>query len=245
MREPISIVISSYEHFDLTKRAVESISQYETTKNDEIIIVDGGSSDDTRYGLKFLVDNTPREVRIIEMSSTGHPALARDRQAGRDSAREDWVLWMDNDTEWRYGDFVERLQEVWTSVPNVGAIQPQRINQKGSIYGACYHKKNLEYAGTNTEGIAMGMYPEGACWMSHKSTFSQWEFDTSLRAFEDSDIGYQMWEKGLFVFCVNDVQVYHQQWASGAWDYAAKHPECRRKVIKKWSSVSSRRRYQQ
>jgi glycosyltransferase involved in cell wall biosynthesis len=242
MREPISIVISSYEQFEYTKKAVESIRQYESTIDDEIIIVDDGSSDDTICGLRFLVDNTAGEIRVIEMKNQGHPSLARNRQVGRGEASRNWVLWMDNDVEWRFGDFVGRLQMEWNTVPNTGAIQPQRINQKGSIYGACRHKQSLEYDGSNTKDtIATGMYPEGACWMSHRVTFEDWRFDVSLRGFEDSDLGYQFWEKGLSVVCVNDVQVYHRQWTSGAWNYVAKHPECRMQVISKWASVSSRR----
>jgi len=241
MRQPVSIVITSHEHFDYTRKAVLSILLCDSTKNDEIIIVDDGSSPATREGLYGLTRNVEREIRVLDLPGIGHPALARSRQTGGEHSRYDWVLWMDNDTEWRFGDPVERLQEVWKEIPDLGAIQPQRVNHKGTVYGACRHKANLEYDGSDTEGIAFGMYPEGACWMSHKSTFEKWEFDTRLAGFEDSDIGYQLYQAGLKVVCVNDVRVYHHQWVSGAWNYVHRHPETRTRVIEKWSHLNSER----
>lgn len=233
MREPVSFVVSSYNNYQLIANCVSQIKGI-TESDDEIIIVDDGSDKDIADRIVRL-NNIQTNIFVLFNSRGSGPGLSKCRKKGRELAKRDWVLFLDNDVDFRFGDPISDLQNYWNSVDNFGAIQPKRVNRNGSEYGANFFDRKLNYVGTDlSEPIAFGMYPEGAFWLTHRETFGKWNFNESLTSFEDSDIGFQMHFSGLKVASYNSYKIYHEQWGSGLWSYAENNPESRNNVIESW-----------
>jgi glycosyltransferase involved in cell wall biosynthesis len=91
---PVSVVIPTRNRRDLTLRAVGS-ALAQTRPPQEVIVVDDGSTDDTRASLEAAGD---RRVRVVTLDRPQGPAAARN--AGIDATRGEYVAFLDSDDTW-------------------------------------------------------------------------------------------------------------------------------------------------
>jgi succinoglycan biosynthesis protein ExoO len=91
--DTVSIVIPAYNAEDFLARAVHSALQ-QTYPVLEIVIVDDGSSDNTREVAQALKRDDLR-IKLITLSANGGPSIARN--AGFASAEGDWIAVLDAD----------------------------------------------------------------------------------------------------------------------------------------------------
>lgn len=99
MNPTISVVVTVYNRFELTKRAVESVLT-QTLPASEIILIDDGSFDGTSELLtRYISENsTWRErVRYTHQENQG-PGVARNK--GILLAKSEWLAFIDNDDLW-------------------------------------------------------------------------------------------------------------------------------------------------
>ncbi len=87
----ISVIIPTYNRREFLKRAISSLLK-QSHKSFEIIVVDDGSTDDTKKVLK----NYP--IRYIFQSNQGVSAA---RNRGAKEAKNEWIAFLDSDDEWR------------------------------------------------------------------------------------------------------------------------------------------------
>jgi glycosyltransferase involved in cell wall biosynthesis len=93
MSEPtVSVVIPSYNYGHFVTEAVESVLA-QTWRASEIIVVDDGSTDDTRQRLQPYADR----VRYLYQANQGLPAA---RNTGIRASRGDHVALLDSDDKW-------------------------------------------------------------------------------------------------------------------------------------------------
>jgi glycosyltransferase involved in cell wall biosynthesis len=89
----VSVIIPTYNRFDLLLKSIDSIIN-QTYKNFEIIIVDD-CSDDKRY--ETLLDN--KNVRYFRLKErSGLPAVTRN--FGIKQSVGDWIAFLDDDDVW-------------------------------------------------------------------------------------------------------------------------------------------------
>jgi glycosyltransferase involved in cell wall biosynthesis len=99
MSPNISVIVTVYNRFELTKRAVESVLA-QTVPVSEIILMDDGSFDGTSELLPRYIEANPawcERVRYIHQENQG-PGVARNN--GISLARGEWVAFLDNDDLW-------------------------------------------------------------------------------------------------------------------------------------------------
>jgi glycosyltransferase involved in cell wall biosynthesis len=99
MAPSISVIVTVYNRFELTKHAVESVLS-QTLPVSEIILLDDGSFDGTSDLLqRHLAENGrwSRSVRYVHQENQG-PGAARNR--GIAEANGDWLAFIDNDDLW-------------------------------------------------------------------------------------------------------------------------------------------------
>lgn len=101
----VSIVLSTYNRRPLLHRSVDSVIA-QTFRDWELIVVDDGSTDDTREYLEALED--PR-VRPIWLE---HGGVTSARNAGLRLARGEWVAFHDSDDLWLPEKLEWQLQRV-------------------------------------------------------------------------------------------------------------------------------------
>lgn len=95
----VSVVVSVYNRFELTKRTVESVLA-QTISVQEVIVVDDGSFDGTSESLREHIATNQawsERVRYVYQHNQGQ-AAARNR--GIEQASGNWVAFVDNDDLW-------------------------------------------------------------------------------------------------------------------------------------------------
>jgi teichuronic acid biosynthesis glycosyltransferase TuaG len=96
-RPRISVVIPTHERPEVCKRAISSALEQEAPPL-EVLVCDDGSADHTQEELEALAANEPR-LRYLRLDrSFGGPAAARN--LGTESARGEWVAFLDDDDQW-------------------------------------------------------------------------------------------------------------------------------------------------
>jgi len=112
----ISVVIPTYNRAQKVRRAVESVVA-QTLANLEIIVVDDGSTDDTRLTLQQCFGD---RIRYFAQPNQG-ASVARNR--GIEEATGEWIAFLDSDDLWEQ-------QKIET--------QFDALRRFGSQCGACY-----------------------------------------------------------------------------------------------------------
>ena len=91
----VSVIIPTYNRAHLINRAVQSVLN-QTYQNFELIIVDDGSTDNTKEVLRELSDKRIKSVYLEENSRTS--AVPRNKGIG--VSRGDYIAFLDSDDEW-------------------------------------------------------------------------------------------------------------------------------------------------
>ena len=100
-----SVIIPTYNRAGLITRCLESV-QKQTCKGVEIIVVDDGSTDDTRQVIERLADQDPR-IRYLYQENTG---ACEARNLGARRATGEWLTFLDSDDE-ASCEWLTRFQE--------------------------------------------------------------------------------------------------------------------------------------
>ena len=90
----VSVIIPTYNRADLIKETIQSVFD-QTFQSFEIIIVDDGSTDNTRQVVKNI--NSPK-IKYIYQDNSGRPAHARNRALKE--TRGEYIAFLDSDDLW-------------------------------------------------------------------------------------------------------------------------------------------------
>ncbi len=94
MQELVSIIVPTYNRGHLIGETIQSVID-QTYKNWELIIVDDGSTDDTK---KRVVEFNDNRIRFHRMEHSG--VLGRVRNAGIGYSKGDYIAFLDSDDLW-------------------------------------------------------------------------------------------------------------------------------------------------
>ncbi len=124
----ISALIPSYNRAHLLPRSIESILN-QTLPPDEIIVVDDGSTDDTRK----VVEGFGRHVQYLYQENAGSAAA---RHHGMQVASSPWVALLDSDDVWM-DDYLERMSQAISATngrANYYFADTRRTKSEGHVY---------------------------------------------------------------------------------------------------------------
>jgi GT2 family glycosyltransferase len=113
MAPSIDVVVLAYNRYDLTTSCLAHLAAQ--TIPHRVIVVDNGSTDDTRA--RLAVDWPAADVVALE-TNHGLPAASN---LGVASGRGEIVVWLNNDVDCR-PDFLERLVAPLVADPRVGSV---------------------------------------------------------------------------------------------------------------------------
>jgi len=138
----VSVVVPTYNRAHLIGRTLDSV-RAQTWRDLEIIVVDDGSTDDTRARIEALAVEDPR-VRYV-YKTNGGPASARN--AGFANARGDYVALIDSDDTWypwkltlqvRCMERYPALGMTWTDMemidPSDRVVEPRYLRHMYTAY---------------------------------------------------------------------------------------------------------------
>jgi len=126
----VSTIIPVHNRAGLLRQAIGSVLA-QTYRPIEIIVVDDGSTDDTRAEADALASQHPNDIHLLRQANVG-PGLAR--EAGRQLATGEFIQYLDSD------DLLLPRKFEW---------QVARLRQHldcGVAYGKTYYAANDQYA---------------------------------------------------------------------------------------------------
>ena len=175
----ISVVIPTFNRLSVLTRALDSAIN-QTIKPHEIIVIDDGSSDQTRNWIR----NKFPEINYFYQKNMG---VSTARNTGIDMAKGDWIAFLDSDDEWDKAKLelqskaihnnkdipLSHTNEIW--IKNGVRINQKRGHQKfgGQIFNRCLKKCIIS---PSTVIIRKDIFNEIGL------------FDTSLPVCEDYDL---------------------------------------------------------
>src|SRR5688572_31253168 len=123
--ELISVVIPSYNHGNFLSRAIESVLTQSYT-NAEIIVVDDGSTDNTRQ-----VSESFPGVRYVFQQNQG---LSAARNTGIDNSNGKYLLFLDAD-DWLTVDMLRANYDIIRKRPDVAFVSAGhvKITDEGKV----------------------------------------------------------------------------------------------------------------
>jgi len=107
-----SVVIPTYNCAELLNRSLSSVFS-QTYQDFEIIVIDNSSTDNTQKVLKNISN---QKLKVIRVNNKG--IIGYSRNKGIDSARGEWIAFLDSDDVWRPKK-LERVKDEINNNPNV------------------------------------------------------------------------------------------------------------------------------
>jgi len=107
--EMISVIIPTYNRVHHLKKAVSSVID-QSYRNIDIVIVDDGSTDDTRSYVRSLNS----DIRYIAIPHSGVSAA---RNRGIEAASGEWIAFLDSDDYWHRNKLERQLHYIHSVLP--------------------------------------------------------------------------------------------------------------------------------
>ena len=140
--DQVSVVIPTYNRANCIRNAVDSVLA-QTHSNWEILVVDDGSTDETKRLIAQEYGHDPR-IRYIYQQNAG---VSHARNTGMDRSRGDYIAFLDSDDRWKTWKLevqlmcLRRFPEVgmvWTDMeavnPEGAVIDPRHLKTMYSAY---------------------------------------------------------------------------------------------------------------
>lgn len=185
----VSVIIPTYNRAHLIKRSVESVLN-QTYKNLELIIVDDGSTDNT----KEVIDSF-NDKRIVYVKQENQGACAA-RNKGIDTAKGKYVAFQDSDDVWH----LDKLK-----------IQVQKLKEKNAdivfckmfLFGNLIKRvipKNLKEGLLQKDTLPLGI--STGTILGKREVFFNNKFDTSIPRLQDFELALRI-QKKHSIYCID------------------------------------------
>ncbi|NOQ35372.1 MAG: glycosyltransferase [Methylococcaceae bacterium] len=174
----MSVIIPSYNRAELLNRALKSVYA-QTHSPDEVIIIDDGSTDNTR---ELISKNYPHASYLYQENK----GVSAARNTGIQEATGEWLAFLDSDDEWLPDKLATQINALNTSdfkvchTEEIWIRNGVRVNQmqKHKKSGGWIFKQCLPLCAMSPSSIII-----------HRDIFKQIGlFDTSFPACEDYDL---------------------------------------------------------
>ncbi|MBI2435279.1 MAG: glycosyltransferase [Candidatus Hydrogenedentes bacterium] len=126
LRPLVSVVLTSYNYAAFVGESIRSVFQ-QTYKNIELIVVDDGSTDNSREVIEEAIKDAPIPVRTLFKENGGQSSACN---AGFALVQGEVISFLDSDDFW-YSDRVEKVLDFMRLLPGGGLYQHQLETGKG------------------------------------------------------------------------------------------------------------------
>lgn len=179
----VSVIIPTYNRADLVCQAIDSVLRQKEPP-DEIIIVDDGSTDNTRARLRLYGE----AVKIVGKANGG---ISSARNAGIHAARFEWIAFLDSDDLWKPKKLSRQKEELIAHADYKICYTDEEWRKNGRWMNQ--KKIHTKYGGWIYEHCLTLCIISPSSVIIHRELFEQIGFfDESLPACEDYDLWLRM-----------------------------------------------------
>jgi len=233
-----SIIIPVYNRLDFTQKCLESIFQFGSKYDFEIIVVDNASTDGTKEFLENLKE------KIVFINNKENLGFAKACNLGAKKAQGEYLLFLNNDTivtkNWMDILISELDENPEIAIAGSKLLYPDETIQHAGVVFAedktPYHIysreiKEKHYVNKKRKFKAI----TAACMLVRKDIFNEiGGFDENFRnGYEDIDLCLRIKELGKDVIYCPESMVYHYESISEGRNES--YDENRKLFLKKWS----------
>lgn len=189
-RSAITVIIPAYNYATFLARAVTSVVS-QLRPDDELLVIDDGSTDETPEVIEALHRQYPGAFRALRKANGG---LASVRNLGIETARNDWLIFLDADDEQASGALALIRDHL--------ASRPETRMVIGGHRSIDEHGRQREHAARDLPDTPLGRVKaylldktvsisNGACVM-HRSVFEPGNYPEQFRNAEDIPVFAQV-----------------------------------------------------
>jgi glycosyltransferase involved in cell wall biosynthesis len=195
MEATVSVIIPTYNRQSFLKRAVASCFEGNQALDIEVIVVDDGSSDETRAWMESLDDD---RIVYVRQENQGAPVA---RNQGLERAQGRYLKFLDDDDYLSGGELVEEVRALDESGAAVCC---------GNLHAKSSDSEDFVFNNDPSPDLAAGIfrgdvvtYPLVFTYRSEAVEDIRW--DPALRFHQDTDFAVRVASKGLRTFSLDRV----------------------------------------
>ncbi len=203
----ISIVMASYNYEDYIKEAIESILM-QTHQDWELIIVDDGSSDNSRQVIQSYCNQDAR-IRLYTHAGNQNKGLAATVQLGISKANAEYLAFLESDDRWFKNCLLERIK-ILKQYPQLSFLfnEIKPFGDSEGVKEILRHQERrnalfTEWTWPNSVVLPfflMNVVPTFSCVTIKKSVLNECDFNTPVAPWLDWWLYFQIALKNEFYF---------------------------------------------
>lgn len=175
----ISVVIPTYNRQHTLARAIDSVLD-QTAAVDEIIVVDDGSTDQTRF---FLSEKYPG----IEYYYQPNAGVSAARNKGVSVAKSDWIAFLDSDDQW-LAKKIATQRQAWNESPSHRIVHSDEIWIRNGVRVNKKNKYSKRGGRIFEDCLPLCAISPSSVVLEKKLLIEVGGFDESLTVCEDYDL---------------------------------------------------------
>lgn len=189
----ISVIVPVYNVERYLDQCMHSLVR-QSYANLEIIVIDDGSTDSSGRKCDAWAERDSR-IRVIHQANKG---LAGARNTGLDTARGDYIGFVDSDDYTLPDMFSTMMRNIWESEADLSIISYERENPDGGIYSnALFGQKLVMTSEDAFKYVNMHGYFYVVAWdkLAKKELFDGLRYPLDAEYAEDSPVTYQLLDR--------------------------------------------------
>lgn len=189
--EMISVVIPTYNREETVRRAIMSVLN-QTFRDIEVILVDDGSTDNTRAIVQKIVDS---RIRYVYQDNAG-ACVARNR--GIELARGEYIAFHDSDDVWHEDKLEKQIRALLASKADLIFCKLVKYNADGTVaYKPDKCKEGIVDPIENLFGIGTQTL------LGRRKVFEEFKFDKDFPRFQEFELLYRAAQK-YSIYCLDE-----------------------------------------
>ena len=189
----ISVVIPTYNRAHLIKRSATSVLN-QTYKNLELIIVDDGSTDNTKEVIDSLND---KRIVYVKQANQG---VSTARNNGVAIAKGEYIAFHDSDDVWHLDKLEKQIQAIQNNNADFVFCKILKIGNLMKREEPKYIKEGF----LPKNILPFNLFPQSS--LGKAEIFKSNIFDKTIQGIEDFDLAIRI-QKKYSIYCINDALV--------------------------------------
>ncbi len=187
----VSVIISNYNYARYLSAAIDSVLA-QTYRDIEIIVVDDGSTDNSREAIAQLQQKSPDKIKAIFQANQGQGGAFN---TGFEAASGEVIAFLDADDVWKPNK-LQRVVEAFNSPDVVGIMhQLDTIDADGNILNDSNKGPRL------SENLAQVILDTGNAWCFPPTSGLAYRHSALKKLFPIDAVKWRIWADGCIIYC--------------------------------------------